>query len=246
MTMTTKTTTNALLSSTMIFYFSCLLLVLLLTTYYDGNPKLAANAFVMTSSSSLSLSLLPPSSSNTAIRKASSLSTSASSATTATNFFPELATNQVNNDVNDKNYEGRSNNNSQRSFISSIVATTTGAATSAAMLSSPLPAYARYILDDETGEYIEQIEQDGDWKTEWKSRYNLMSTMSKDEIFQAGRGAGNIDKKDLANESMKSRKRRALSNCRDKTILKKLDIDEKTCTKRVLDNDEEDIDFILN
>ena len=68
----------------------------------------------------------------------------------------------------------------------------------------------RYVLDDETGDYVEVIDET-DWQTEWKSRYNQMQTMSKDEIFAAARGAGNIDTKDLANESPASKKRRAFS-----------------------------------
>ena len=115
----------------------------------------------------------------------------------------------------------------------------------------PSPAFAaddnkdkkktRYVLDDETGDYVEVIDET-DWQTEWKSRYNQMQTMSKDEIFAAARGAGNIDTKDLANESPASKKRRAFSGCRDSGTRAKLNIDEKSCTKRVLDGD---VDFVL-
>eukprot|EP00535_Pseudo-nitzschia_heimii_P010063 CAMPEP_0197181514 /NCGR_PEP_ID=MMETSP1423-20130617/5775_1 /TAXON_ID=476441 /ORGANISM="Pseudo-nitzschia heimii, Strain UNC1101" /LENGTH=256 /DNA_ID=CAMNT_0042631775 /DNA_START=216 /DNA_END=986 /DNA_ORIENTATION=- len=132
--------------------------------------------------------------------------------------------------------------NDRRIFLRSLLTTTAVIVTGG----MPLPAAAdpkkRYILDDETGEYVEAIE-DGDWKKEWKSRYDQMSTMSRDEIFTAARGAGNVDSKDLINESPASKKRRAFSGCRDKGIRSKLgNIDEKSCTKRVLEGD---VQFVL-
>lgn len=129
----------------------------------------------------------------------------------------------------------------RRKFLFSVLSTST------ATLLIPGEAIAakpktRYVLDDETGDYIEVVD-DGDWQKEWKSRYDQMSKMSKDEIFVAARGAGNVDSKDLANESPASKKRRAFSGCRDKGTRAKLDnIGEKECSKRVLDGDYE---FIL-
>lgn len=132
--------------------------------------------------------------------------------------------------------------NDRRDFLRSVLTTTTVIASGG----MPLPAAAepqkRYVLDDETGEYVE-VTEEGDWKKEWKSRYDQMSTMSRDEIFTAARGAGNVDSKDLANESPASKKRRAFSGCREKGIRSKLgNIDEKLCTKRVLEGD---VDFVL-
>ena len=131
----------------------------------------------------------------------------------------------------------------RRNFLRSLLTTTT-VIVSGGM---PLPAAAepkkRYMLDDATGDYVEVIE-DGDWKKEWKSRYDQMTTMTPDEIFEAARGAGNVDSKDLANESPASKKRRAFSGCRDRGIRSKLgNIDEKACTKRVLDGD---VQFVLD
>ena len=146
--------------------------------------------------------------------------------------------------ANDPNAEGATDD--RRGFLSScLLSATTVVAT---LGSSPLPSLAaqpkkRYVLDDETGDYVEVLD-DGDWQTEWKSRYDTMSTMSREEILVAARGAGNLDSKDLANESPVSKKRRAFSGCRDKGTRAKLDnIDEKACTKRVLEGD---IDFVLN
>lgn len=100
------------------------------------------------------------------------------------------------------------------------------------------------MLNEETGDYDEIETDEVDWQTEWKSRYAEIQTMSKDEVFQAARGAGNLDKKDLESESDASKKRRAFSACRDKSVRQtKLDnLDEKTCTQRLLQGD---LDFVL-
>lgn len=130
-------------------------------------------------------------------------------------------------------------NMERRNFIGSVLSLT--AAASFPRIASAKPK-TRYVLDDETGDYVEVID-DGDWQTEWKSRYDQMSKMSKDEIFVAARGAGNLDSKDLANESSASKKRRAFSGCRDKGTRAKLDnISEKECSKRVLEGD---FEFVL-
>eukprot|EP00536_Pseudo-nitzschia_multiseries_P001937 jgi/Psemu1/301107/fgenesh1_kg.26_\ len=141
------------------------------------------------------------------------------------------------NNVSTQDKEG-----SRRSFLSSILSTTAVATLSTVVAPQPSLAAKRYVLDDETGDYIEQDDEQN-WQEEWKSRYNQMSTMTKDEIFQAARGAGNVDLKDLENESPASRKRRAFNGCRDKPTRAKLgNIDEKSCTKRILEGD---IDFVL-
>ena len=127
----------------------------------------------------------------------------------------------------------------RRIFIGSAFSLT--AAASFPRIASAKPK-TRYVLDDETGDYVEVVDE-GDWQTEWKSRYDQMSKMSKDEIFVAARGAGNLDSKDLANESQASKKRRAFSGCRDKGTRAKLDnISEKECSKRVLEGD---FEFVL-
>ncbi len=133
------------------------------------------------------------------------------------------------------------NNNDRRSFLLSVLSTSTAALLIPGNAIAANPK-TRYVLDDETGDYVEVVD-DGDWQKEWKSRYDQMSKMSKDEIFVAARGAGNVDTKDLANESPASKKRRAFSGCRDKGTRAKLDnISEKECSKRVLEGDYE---FVL-
>jgi hypothetical protein len=57
----------------------------------------------------------------------------------------------------------------------------------------PSTALARYVLDEETGDYVEVDETD--WQTAWKQRLDKASTMSMDEIVQAARGAGNVELK---------------------------------------------------
>mmetsp|Transcript_40133 Transcript_40133/g.83582 ORF Transcript_40133/g.83582 Transcript_40133/m.83582 type:complete len:198 (-) Transcript_40133:3233-3826(-) len=109
---------------------------------------------------------------------------------------------------------------------------------------APTPAaFARYVLDEETGDYVEL--QDVPWQDEWKARLDKASGMTQEEIFQAARGAGNIDLKE-GPESPASQKRRALSACRNATVRSNLDlVDEKACTVRVLSGGSEGVDFVL-
>jgi len=103
-------------------------------------------------------------------------------------------------------------------------------------------ANARMVLDDE-GEYVEVT--DADWQTEWKQRLDKASSMSKDEIFNAARGAGNLQLKD-GEESDASKKRRAMSACRDDKLRSKAGAsDSKTCNSRVMGGDFEFIESIL-
>lgn len=102
----------------------------------------------------------------------------------------------------------------------------------------PQSAAARWVLDEDTGEYV-QVE-DVDWQTAWKQRLDKASSMSQDEIFAAARGAANRD--DTVEESPASRKRRALSACRN-PILRGTTMAEKECTARVLNGES---DFILD
>ena len=109
------------------------------------------------------------------------------------------------------------------------------------LTSIPKPAEARFVLDDETGEFVEVEETD--WQTAWKSRLDKASTMSKDEIFQAARGAGNLELRE-GPESDASKRRRAMSACRDATVRSKAGAgSEKECTARVFGGE---VDFLLD
>jgi hypothetical protein len=108
------------------------------------------------------------------------------------------------------------------------------------------PAQARYIIDDDTGAYIEIKEED--WQTTWKQRLDKAQTMSKDDIFAAARGAGTVNLTDgnggVVVESDASKKRRAMSACRDAGVRQKAQAgDEKECTARVFGGQ---VDFLLN
>ena len=95
------------------------------------------------------------------------------------------------------------------------------------------PANAVYVLDDETGDYVEV--EDVDWQTAWKQRLDKASGMSQAEIFQAARGAGNVNLKEGEAESEASKKRRALSGCRDSKVRTAANAgSERDCTGRVL------------
>ena len=119
-------------------------------------------------------------------------------------------------------------------FVSSILPLSTLLASTI-----PPPASAKYVLNDD-GDYDEVAEED--WQTVWKQRLDKANSMSTDEIFNAARGAGNLELKE--NESDASRKRRAMSACRDNDLRAKSGVkDAKECNKRVMDGD---VDFILD
>ena len=104
----------------------------------------------------------------------------------------------------------------------------------------PQPSLARYVLDEETGDYVEV--EDKPWQDEWKARLDKASTMTTDEIFEAARGAGNTNLK-TGPESDASRKRRAMSACRDASVRAKAGLkDEKECTAKVFGGE---VDFLL-
>jgi len=102
-------------------------------------------------------------------------------------------------------------------------------------------ANADYTILNDEGEY-EQIKEE-DWQTTWKSRIDKASTMSTDEIFNAARGAGNLDLKNGEEESLASKKRRAMSACRNESVRKQSGVkDAKECNSKVIGGD---VDFIL-
>jgi len=109
--------------------------------------------------------------------------------------------------ASNKKYTAPCSNNSRRDILvggsTSLAGILLAAATAATV--SPPAAWAAFILDEETGEYVET--EDVPWQQAWKERLDKASTMSKDEIFQAARGAGNVDLKQ-GEESQASRKRR--------------------------------------
>jgi hypothetical protein len=105
----------------------------------------------------------------------------------------------------------------------------------------PQIAQARYVLDDETGDFV-QVE-DEDWQTSWKQRLDKAQTMSTDEVFKAARGAGNVDLKQ-GPESDASKKRRAMSACRDVDIRTKANAgNERECAARVFAGE---VDFMVD
>lgn len=121
--------------------------------------------------------------------------------------------------------------NNRRKFLSSAISS---------MLLVPPFAHAIYVIDDETGEYVEVKESD--WQTTWKQRLDKAKTMSTDEVFQAARGAGNTDLRE-GPESDASKKRRAMSACRDAQTRTKANAgNEKECIARVFAGE---TDFLL-
>jgi hypothetical protein len=102
-------------------------------------------------------------------------------------------------------------------------------------------ANARYTMNEETGDYDEV--EDPTWQDAWKGRLDKAQSMSSDEVFMAARGVSNLEKRE-GEESMASKKRRAMSACRDASLLKKANVrDLKDCTGRVFSGE---VDFMLN
>jgi hypothetical protein len=102
-------------------------------------------------------------------------------------------------------------------------------------------ANAVYVMDEETGDYV-PLGEEADWQTTWKQRLDKAQTMTPDEVFAAARGAGNVVDKD--NESESSKKRRAMSGCREAGLRQKANVpDVKECSARVLGGD---VSFMLD
>ena len=151
---------------------------------------------------------------------------------------------------------------SRRAFLS----TTAGTTAFASVLALPSVSNARYILNEETGEYDEvnliissnllaaifictyifhlailtllnEQVTDEDWQTTWNKRIEKAKSMSTDEVFLAAQGAGNVNLKD-GEESEASKKRRALAGCRNAGMREKSGMmGEKECTAKVLGGD---------
>ena len=122
----------------------------------------------------------------------------------------------------------------RRSFLQRCSAATATATVS--VLGLPVsPANARYVLNEETGDYDEVA--DDDWQTAWGKRLDKAKSMSSDEVFMAAQGAGNRNLME-GEESDASKKRKALAGCRNDAIRQKAGAgDAKTCTARVLSGD---------
>ena len=129
---------------------------------------------------------------------------------------------------------GSNNQLSRRKMVLSSLASFS------AIVSTSSAANARYVLNDETGDYDEVTDED--WQTSWKQRLDKANSMSSDEIFAAARGAGNMNLKE-GEESEASKKRRAMSACRDSGIRAKAGVDAKSCNSRVMGGE---LDFILD
>ena len=122
----------------------------------------------------------------------------------------------------------------RRSFLKRCTSAATVAGGS--VLGLPIaPADARYVLNEETGDYDEV--EDDDWQTAWGKRLDKAKSMSSDEVFMAAQGAGNRNLME-GEESDASKKRRALAGCRNDAIRQKAGVgDAKACTARVLGGD---------
>jgi hypothetical protein len=129
-----------------------------------------------------------------------------------------------------------SSSSSRRSFLSKAF-TKTATTSAAILLSIPQLASARYVLNEETGEYDEVTDED--WQTTWKKRLDKAQSMGTEDVFLAAQGAGNLDLKDgSVEESESSKKRRAMAGCRNDRLRGQSGVDDvKVCTKRVLSGD---------
>ena len=119
---------------------------------------------------------------------------------------------------------------SRRAFLST-------AAAAAAAIAAPRRAGARYVLNEETGDYDEV--QDEDWQTAWGQRLDKAKSMSTEDVFLAAQGASNLDAKaGGGEESAASQKRRAMAGCRNDRLREQGGGGSvQECTKRVLEGD---------
>jgi len=126
---------------------------------------------------------------------------------------------------------------SRRRFLN--VASTTVASLAAAELVAE-PCSARYILNEETGDYDEIEEKD--WQATWGSRLEKAKSMGTDDVFLAAKGGLKQSESD-GPEGEASKKRRALAGCRTDRFREKSGVkDTKQCTSKVLGGE---YDFIL-
>ncbi|KAL9190609.1 hypothetical protein ACHAXT_000315 [Thalassiosira profunda] len=118
---------------------------------------------------------------------------------------------------------------SRRAFLSTSAA-------AAFIATIPQIANARYVLNEDTGEYDEVTDED--WQTTWGKRLDKAKSMGTEDVFLAAQGAGNLDLKEGQEESEASKKRRALAGCRNDGLRAKGGVkDAKECTARVLGGD---------
>ena len=123
----------------------------------------------------------------------------------------------------------------RRSFLKRCASATATIAGGSVIGVPTAPANARYVLNEETGDYDEV--EDEDWQTAWGKRLDKAKSMSSDEVFMAAQGAGNRNLME-GEESDASKKRRALAGCRNDAIRQKAGAgDAKACTARVLGGD---------
>ena len=117
----------------------------------------------------------------------------------------------------------------RRAFVS------TSAALATAFLATTDIANARFVLNDQSGEYDEVLDED--WKTTWGKRLDKAKSMGTEEVFLAAQGAGNTNLKE-GEESEASKKRRALAGCRNDRLRQNSGVKtSQECTARVLQND---------
>lgn len=118
---------------------------------------------------------------------------------------------------------------SRRAFVS------TSAALVTAVLTTTNIAHARYVLNEQTGDYDEVLDED--WQTTWGKRLDKAKSMSTEDVFLAAQGAGNTNLRE-GEESEASKKRRALAGCRNDRLRQMSGVNSsQECTARVLQND---------
>jgi hypothetical protein len=132
------------------------------------------------------------------------------------------------------------NNSSRRTFLASSAAAAFFTAGAAA---APSPALARLVMNEETGDY-DDVEEPA-WQETWKGRLDKAQNMSSQDVFMAARGASNVVPETESNPA--SRKRRAMSACREPSLLQAIGgvKDTKECSGRVIGGDLDFIETIL-
>ena len=117
---------------------------------------------------------------------------------------------------------------SRRAFVSTSALAT-------AFLATTNIANARFVLNEQTGDYDEVLDED--WQTTWGKRLDKAKSMDMEDVFLAAQGAGNTNLRE-GEESEASKKRRALAGCRNDRLRQMSGVtSSQECTARVLQND---------
>jgi hypothetical protein len=129
----------------------------------------------------------------------------------------------------------------------SVRRTSAAIAVSSALTLNPLvgnsaifisPSSLPVALFNDEGEWIDA--EEGTWQETWGARAEKASKMSRRDIFMAAKGAPKWDGS-RGEESLKSKKRRAMAACSAPEYLDMLKVTKRECTQRAMNGQTSEI-----